>query len=59
MAKSIRRSVVKEATLDAWLRQRVVEAFTDLRPGVPAHNVFKRLRQHHTRQVKARRTAKV
>jgi hypothetical protein len=32
------------------------EAFADQRPNVPASDVFKRLRAHHVRRVKARRT---
>jgi antitoxin ParD1/3/4 len=49
----------EEAALDAWLRRRVDEAFADPRPNVPARDVFERLRQHHTRKVKARRNGKV
>jgi antitoxin ParD1/3/4 len=50
----------EEAALDDWLRQRVDEAFADLRPNVPARDVFKRLRKHHATQVKkARRDEKV
>ena len=48
----------EEAALDDWLRQRVDEAFADPRPNVPAHEVFKRLRGHHARQVKAGRNEK-
>lgn len=48
----------EEAALDDWLRQRVDEAFADPRPNAPAHEVFKRLRGHHARQVKAGRNEK-
>jgi antitoxin ParD1/3/4 len=48
----------EEAALDDWLRQRVNEAFADPRPNAPAHEVFKRLRGHHARQVKAGRNEK-
>jgi antitoxin ParD1/3/4 len=41
------------------LRKRVEEALADPRPNVPAREVFKRLRDHHTEQVKAMRHEKV
>jgi antitoxin ParD1/3/4 len=43
----------EEAAVNDWLRQRVDEALADPRPSVPARAVFKRLRAHHARQVKA------
>lgn len=43
----------EEAALTDWLRQRVDEAFADLRPNLPAREVFARLRAHHAAQVKA------
>ena len=43
----------EEAALTDWLRQRVDEAFADLRPNLPAREVFARLRPHHAAQVKA------
>ena len=43
----------EDAALDAWLRQRVNEAFADPRPDVPARTVFKRLREQHAEQMKA------
>ena len=44
--------------VDEGLRQRVDEAFADLNPNVPAEEVFKRLRSHHARRVKARQREK-
>jgi len=48
----------EETALNDWLRQRVEEAFADPRPNVPAADLFKRLRQHHTKQVRAGRNEK-
>ncbi len=48
----------EEAAINAWLRQRVDEAFADPRPSVPARTVFKRLREHHADLVKAGRNEK-
>lgn len=45
----------EEAALDDWLRQRVDEALADPRPGIPAREVFKRLRDHHADQLKSAR----
>ncbi|MDE0856937.1 MAG: type II toxin-antitoxin system ParD family antitoxin [Nevskia sp.] len=45
----------EEGALNDWLRQRVEQAFADPRPNVPAGDVFKRLRAHHARRVKAAR----
>lgn len=58
MRAAVRALDREEAALDAWLRQRVDEAFADPRPNVPARDVFARLRQHHVRQTKARRNEK-
>jgi hypothetical protein len=44
---------------DAWLRQEVDEVFADPRPNVPAREVFKRLRAHHARSAKAKRSEKI
>jgi len=44
----------EEAAVDGWLRQRVDEAFADPSPNVPAREVFRRLRSHHARRVRAR-----
>jgi antitoxin ParD1/3/4 len=41
------------------LRKRVEDALADPRPNVPAREVFKRLRDHHAKQVKAKRQEKV
>ena len=45
----------EDVAVNDWLRQRVDEALADPRPSVPARTVFKRLRAHHARQVKAAR----
>jgi hypothetical protein len=41
------------------LQKRVEEALADPRPPAPARQVFKRLRDHHAKQVKAKRREKV
>lgn len=43
----------EEAALDEGLRRRVDEALADPRPNIPAREVFRRLRDHHTERVKA------
>jgi antitoxin ParD1/3/4 len=48
----------EEAALNGWLQQSVEAAFADPRPNVPARVVFKRLRDHHQQQVKAKRNEK-
>jgi antitoxin ParD1/3/4 len=48
----------EEAALTAWLRREVEEALADPRPPIPANEVFKQLRAHHARRVKAARNAK-
>lgn len=48
----------EEAALTEWLRQEVDEALADPRPPVSAKEVFRRLRAHHSRRVKAARSAK-
>jgi antitoxin ParD1/3/4 len=55
MRAAVRALDREEAALDAWLQKRVDEAFADPRPNVPARTVFKRLRDHHAQQVKAKR----
>jgi antitoxin ParD1/3/4 len=59
MRAAVRALDREEAALDDWLRQRVDESLADPRPSVPASKVFKRLRTHHAKQVKAARNAKV
>lgn len=54
MRAALRALDREEAAVSDWLRQRVDEAFADLRPHVPARKVFKRLRKHHAEQVNAR-----
>jgi antitoxin ParD1/3/4 len=48
----------EEAALDDWMRRRVDEAFTDPRPNILAREVFRRLRDHHARQIEASGKAK-
>jgi antitoxin ParD1/3/4 len=55
MRAAVRALDREEAALSAWLRRRVDEAFADPRPSIPARDVFKRLRKHHSSQVKAAR----
>jgi antitoxin ParD1/3/4 len=55
MRAAVRALDREEAALDDWLRRRVDEAFADPRPDIPARDVFKRLRKHHSEQVKAAR----
>jgi antitoxin ParD1/3/4 len=43
----------EEAMLDELLRERVKASMADRRPSVPARDVFKRLRAHHGRRMKA------
>lgn len=43
----------EEAAVNDWLRQRVDEALSDPRPNIPARDVFRRLRAHHAKQVRA------
>jgi antitoxin ParD1/3/4 len=45
----------EEVAVNDWLRQRVDEALADPRPNVPARDVFKRLREHHTKRARAAR----
>jgi antitoxin ParD1/3/4 len=48
----------EEAAVGDWLRARVDEAFDDPRGNIAAHQVFKRLRAHHAKRVKAGRREK-
>lgn len=59
MRAAVRALDREDAALNTWLRQRVDEAFTDPRPNVPAREAFKRLRQHHAKQVKTERNGKI
>ncbi len=43
----------EETAINAWLRQQVDEALADPGPDIPAETVFKRLRAHHAKRVKA------
>ena len=43
----------EESLLDEVLREKVKAAMADPRPSVPVGEVFKRLRAHHTKAVKA------
>jgi antitoxin ParD1/3/4 len=49
----------EEAALNEWLRREVEQALADPRPPSAARDVFKRLRAHHAKRVKASRNAKV
>jgi antitoxin ParD1/3/4 len=53
MRAALRALDREEAAVSDWLRRRVDEALADPRPSKPARDVFKRLRIHHARQVKA------
>jgi antitoxin ParD1/3/4 len=53
MRAAVRALEREEAALNDWLQHRVEEAFTDPRPSRPAAKVFRRLRQHHAKQVKS------
>ena len=53
MRAALRALGREEAAIDEWLRHRVDEAFAEPGPNVPAGEVFKRLRSHHARRVKA------
>ena len=55
MRAAVRALDREEAALKDWLRQHVDEALADPRPNIPAREVFKRLRAHHARHVKAKR----
>jgi antitoxin ParD1/3/4 len=59
MRAALRALEREEAVLNEWRRRQVDEALADLRPASPAKDVFKRLRAHHDRRVKAARNAKV
>ena len=43
----------EETAVNDWLRRKVEEAFDDPRPDIPAAEVFKKLRAHHTERMKA------
>jgi len=43
----------EESAINDWLRRQVDESLADPRPNIPAATVFKRLRDHHGKQVKA------
>ena len=59
MRAAVRALDREEAAIDDWLRNRVDESLADPRPSVPAAKVFKRLRQHHARRVKAGRNEEI
>ena len=58
MRAAVRALDREEAAVTDWLRQRVDEAFADPRPSRPAREVFKDLREHHARQIAAKRHEK-
>jgi antitoxin ParD1/3/4 len=43
----------EDAMLDEMLREKVRASMADRRPSMPAADVFKRLRAHHGRRLKA------
>jgi antitoxin ParD1/3/4 len=45
----------EDAAVDEWLRQRIGESLDDPKPNIPAKSVFRQLRRHHARQMKAAR----
>jgi antitoxin ParD1/3/4 len=53
MRAAVRALDREDAAMTEWLRERVDQAFADPRPNVPAGDVFKRLREHHARRLKA------
>jgi antitoxin ParD1/3/4 len=59
MRAAVRALDREEAAVGDWLRQRVDEAFADSRGDVPARQVFKRLREHHAKRMKAPRNEEV
>jgi antitoxin ParD1/3/4 len=59
MRAAVRALDREEAALNDWLRRQVNEAVADPRPPSPARDVFKRLRAHHVKRVKAARNAKI
>jgi antitoxin ParD1/3/4 len=48
----------EETALNDWMRKRIEESLADPRPSIPAATVFKELRAHHARGVKADAKAK-
>ncbi|MCW5735526.1 MAG: type II toxin-antitoxin system ParD family antitoxin [Enhydrobacter sp.] len=58
MRAALRALDREEAAVDDWLRHKVDEALADPSPNVPAREVFKRLKAHHARRVKARQREK-
>ncbi len=53
MRHALRALDRQDALLDEALRESVKASMADRRPSVPASEVFKRLRAHHARRVKA------
>jgi antitoxin ParD1/3/4 len=49
----------EDAAVNQWLRQQVEEAFADLRPNIPAREIFRRLRERHAQQVESKRDEKI
>ncbi len=43
----------EEALNEVW-RHKIQEAYDDPRPSIPAEEVFRELREHHARRIKAR-----
>jgi len=55
MRAAVRALDREEAALKSWMRTRIDEALAEPRPNIPAHTVFKRLRDYHARQSKRAR----
>ena len=53
LRQAIRALDRQDAVLDEVLREKARAAMADRRPSVPASDVFKRLRAHHARRMKA------
>lgn len=55
MRAAVRALDREEAAITDLLRKRIDESLADPRPSVPAREVFRRLRDHRSRQAKAKR----
>jgi antitoxin ParD1/3/4 len=59
MRAAVRALEREEAAITDWLRRQVDEAFADLRPNIPASEVFRRLRERHAEAELAERNEEV
>lgn len=53
MRAALRALDREKAALDELMRRKIQEALDDPRPGVPAEEVFARLRERHARRIAA------